>query len=233
MDTLVLQYDDRPIDEFKNLIKENENYCKKFNYDYKFLNSGVYENIPPYWRKVFLVKEYLNSYKCVLWIDTDAVIISHDSIDTLFKPDTHFAFSSNPSLFHLNVLDMLSAPMCAGVWAVKNTSEGKCIMNAWAKSYDPTTWVKKEDLLNSNLKNNNKFVWKASCIYGGICYEQGAFEIHILRTNNYNKWLSHWEHNVMNYLPLDDDKIKGFTCPPKVFALHYWTGNRNHIKKHF
>lgn len=219
-DTLIVQYDDRDISEFQKLIDHNILYCKKFNYDHIFLQKG-WEEYPPYWRKVFIVKEYLHLYNVVLWVDTDATIVSCEKIDILFRPRTHMAFSSNPSLFHLGFLKILAAPMCAGIWAVKSTPEGKTIMDFWARAYDSKRW----------FKEDNK--WKTLGVYGGSNYEQGSFEIHIFKNEEFKKWLSQWTHEVMNYMPPDDHKVRGFKTPKNVFAVHYWTGNRKHIKKHF
>lgn len=219
MATLLLQYDDRDTKIYTKLIENNKIYCKSLNYHYKFISDG-YTNLPPYWRKVFLVRDHLNLYDKVLWVDSDATIVAHESVDTLFKPNTHFAFSSNPSLYHKTFLDMLSAPFCAGVWCVKNTPEGKSIMDYWCSKYDQKSWF---------IENGK---WKAHCVYGGICYEQGSFEVFILRTKNFSNWLSQWEHHKLNYLPLDDRKIMGTFCP-NVFAIHYWTGNRDYISKHW
>ena len=219
-DTLVLQYDDRDVTQFQKLIDTNILYCKKFNYDHLLLTKG-YEEYPPYWRKVFLVIEYLYKYNIVLWIDTDAAIVSNEKINIIFKPKTHFAFSSNPSLLHLSCLDMLAAPMCAGVWAVKSTPEGKTIMDYWSQAYDATKW----------FKENEK--WKTLGVYGGANYEQGSFELHIFRKPEFEKWLSHWDHHVLNFMPPDDHLVRGQNTPKDVFAVHYWTGNRKHIKKHF
>jgi hypothetical protein len=217
---LIIQYDDRDVNQFNALIEKNKEYCKEKGYDYKFFSKG-YENVPPYWRKVFLVKEFLNFYSVVVWVDTDAAIVSNEAVDTLFRPQTHFAFSPNPNLLHLSMLDMLSAPFCAGVWAVKSTPQGKTIMDYWSNSYNPKKW---------SLKDGK---WIADCPYGGYCYEQGSFEIYIYRTANFNAWLSQWEHHKLNYLPRDDHAMVDHLCPSSIFAVHYWSGNRGHISKHF
>jgi hypothetical protein len=216
----LVQYDDRSTDEFKNLIYQNKVYAKSFNIDYFFFNQG-YEEYPPYWRKVFLVEELLNTYEAVIWVDTDALIVGKFHFKDLFEGG-HFVLSPNPPMFDHQSLSMFSAPFCAGVWAVKNSPEGKFIMKTWADSYNCDLW--KQD--------NGKWIHKTG-LYGGIAYEQGAFEINIWRNIDFQKWIQNKESRILNYLPLAKGKLKGKSCPADIFAIHYWSGNRTHIKKHF
>jgi hypothetical protein len=70
MDTyLILQYDNRPVSKYKELIKLNKQYCKRHNYEYKFIYKTY--NLPPYWIKVYLLDKLLPNYKGILWLDTD------------------------------------------------------------------------------------------------------------------------------------------------------------------
>ncbi len=216
----LIQYDDRSTDQFKNLIHENKEYAKSFDIDYIFFNKG-YEQYPPYWRKVFLVEELLNTYEAVLWVDTDALIVGKFHFKDLFRGG-HFVLSPNPPMFDHQSLSMFSAPFCAGVWAVKNSPEGKFIMNTWTRSYNSDHW-KIED---------SKWIHKTG-IYGGIAYEQGAFELSIWRNIDFQKWIENKESRILNYLPRAKGKLKGKSCPSDIFAIHYWTGNRSHLKKHF
>jgi len=211
---ILVQYDDRPVDEFKPLLKNNENYCKSQNIQYLFLTKG-YEHLPPWWRKVAIVKELLAFYESVLWVDSDATIVGHEHFATLFK-DGHFVFSPNPPM--VDHLEMFSAPMCAGVWGVKNTPEGHSIMHSWMSAYNPNAWTKNP--------------WATTGAYAGENYEQGAFEIHIYRVADFQPWLQWYPWNVLNYLPRDDKLVRGRLCPT-AFALHYWSGNRSHIFKHW
>lgn len=217
----LVQYDDRPIDQFKNLMNENKRYAESFNINYIFFTKG-YEQYPPYWRKVFLVAELLNTFDAVLWVDTDASIVGKIHFKDLFGDSGHFVLSPNPPMLESESLSMFSAPFCAGVWGVKNTPEGKSIMNAWSTAYNSDNW---------SLNNN---VWKHKVgLYGGIAYEQGAFELSVWRNVDYSKWIENKLSRILNYLPRKKGKLKGTNCPSDIFAIHYWSGNRSHIKNHW
>ena len=131
---LIVQYDDRPIDKFDSeFMRRNEAYAKKYGYKYKFVNKG-YTDLPPYWRKVALVKKLLDTdqYKGILWLDTDAVIFNVNiSLDSVGDKLKHFVKATNSSgnqIFN------------AGVWTVKGTDKGKKIMKKWMDMYDPSAW---------------------------------------------------------------------------------------------
>lgn len=222
MKLLVVQYEDRMIQEFQPLLHQNKTYCSKNGIEYFFLNSG-YENYPPWWRKVFLVKEILPSYDAVMWVDSDAAIVSNKPFSDLFEKN-HFVLSPNPPMFGSKSLSMFSAPFCAGVWGVKNTPEGNTIMKTWSNSYDPKSW-EHDKKLNT---------WK--CIrgpYAGPSYEQGAFEISIWRKKDFYRWIENKPSEVLNYLPKPDNSLVGKHCPNGIFAVHYWKGNRKHISQHW
>jgi hypothetical protein len=215
---LLLQYDDREVKEYIELIKQNKIYSASVGLSYLNICKG-YEHIPPWWRKVFLARELLPHYDGVLWVDTDAAIVS-----TLHPSDLlgnkHFVYSPNPPMLNHQSLSMFSAPFCAGIWAVKNSSQGRQIMDAWADLYDENLWT-------------NIGGWKGSGPYAGYAYEQGAFEIGIVRCHNYQEWIKSYPSHVLNYLPKDDTHLQGTSCPANVFAVHYWKGNRAHIYKHW
>jgi hypothetical protein len=216
---LLLQYDDRVTKEYEGLLRQNEKYAESHGLHYINSSRG-YENIPPWWRKVFLAREMLPYYEGVLWVDTDAAIVSSLHPSDLLE-DKHFVFSPNPPMLNHPSLSMLSAPFCAGIWAVKNSPEGRQIMDTWVSSYDPKLW------------SFGKEGWKGTGPYAGYAYEQGAFEINIVRCNNFQPWIKSVQSHILNYLPKDDGKLQGNSCPASVFAVHYWKGNRNHIYKHW
>jgi len=215
----LVQYEDRDTGQFKELLKKNKNYALEYNIDYLFLPSG-YEIYPPWWRKVFLVRDLLNSYENVLWVDSDAAVVGHKHFSELFE-EKHFILSPNPPMFNHSSLNIFSAPFCAGVWAVKSSPEGKAIMNRWCDTYDSTKWT------------NTKEGWKGEGAYGGSNYEQGAFELHILRSKSFSPFLNQYLSHVLNFLPKPDDKLRGKSCLKDIFAVHYWKGNRNHIDQHW
>ena len=211
---IVVQYEDRDTAEFKSLIQKNKEYCKQFDIQYLFLHRG-YEHLPPWWRKVALVHELLPHYESVFWVDSDAAFVFLDHCKELFR-SYHFVFSPNPPM--LEHLEMLSAPMCAGVWGVRNTPEGRAIMDHWFSAYNARAWSKRTK-------------WTAGT-YAGTDYEQGAFEVNIYRVQDFQKWIFSYPWYTLNYMPKDDHKVWGNCCPVPA-AVHDWSGNRKHIFKHW
>jgi len=165
---LIVQYDDRPLNKnHTEFIRRNQIYAKKHGYYYTFINKG-YTDLPPYWRKVAIVRDYLNTdkYKGIMWLDTDAVIFNMNiSLDHVGDTTKHFFKATNSTgnqIFN------------AGVWTVKNTIAGKKIMEKWMELYDPSKW-----------KQNGKS-WSTDSNWAGEDYEQGAFAYKIVPRYNKN-----------------------------------------------
>lgn len=217
---LLVQYDDREITQFEKLIEKNKEYCKKRNIEYRLLQKG-YETYPPWWRKVFLVAELLPFYEGILWLDTDAVVVGEKHFSEYFE-DKHFVFSPNPPPAYWNPsFDFLTAPLCAGIWAVKNTPEGNLIMSTWKKAYDPSKW------------RTEKGVWKGDGLYAGINYEQGSFECSIFRVQDMKNLTKMYPFYVFNYLAKRDNELIGKECFKETFSIHYWSGQRSQISSHW
>jgi len=216
---LIVQYEDRPLGVFEPLVSRNADYAARFGMHHWLCRRG-YEQYPPWWRKVFLVREMLRHYDSVMWVDTDAAIVGSFRFDELFE-ERHFVLSPNPPMLDSESLSMLSAPFCAGVWAVRNTPQGVAIMDRWAGLYDPSMW--RFDGEWRHLQG----------LYAGIAYEQGAFEMGVWRCADFVDWIRDYPAHVLNHLPKEDHKVRGKHCPADVFAVHYWKGNRNHISQHW
>lgn len=216
----IAQYEDRDLKDFAPLVAKNKAYAKSHKIHHVFLKKG-WENYPPWWRKVFLVQELLNQFDAVLWVDSDAAIVGIDHFETMFN-GRHFMLSPNPPMLNSESLSMFTAPFCAGIWGVKNTPEGRVIMERWASSYDESMW-----------NHDGKSWTHKKGLYGGVAYEQGAFELKIWRCSSFEEWIENKATRVLNYLPREDGKVVGTTCPSDVFAVHYWKGNRKHIGDHW
>ena len=117
--------------------------------------------MPPYWAKVKHVLEQLPNYKGVFWLDTDAVVVKPDSIDSFFPETKHMMFSPDATIW------ANQSPFNAGVWMIRNTKQGNEIMSKWMSLYDSSMW-RKEDK------------WNSLGIWAGDTYEQGAFSSHML-----------------------------------------------------
>ena len=200
----IVQYDDRPLkDVDKGLMNRNNHYAKKWNHDYIFKKDG-YEDMPPYWRKVFLVKDILESgkYRGALWLDTDAMVYNMETdLNTLVEEGKHFYKSRDAT--------PQNGGFCAGVWFVLNTPTGKEILSKWAEKYNPSVWVKNKNRPGVPSKNQEN-PWRTNGIWAGSNYEQGSFIQHIIPTYN----------NVLKEYP---DNYLQSTDPHKdAFILHFY-----------
>lgn len=220
----ILQYDDR-IDEesislFKPLKQQNLYYASLFS-DVEIIQmtSNGFSNIPPWWQKVFLVAEILKTCKAVMWVDSDAAIVSKDHPSSLLHKGKHFVMSPNPNLLG-PLSSFFTSPFCAGVWLVKNSPEGNLIMDVWKSAYNEKLWSK---------GSNNMWIHNKG-LYGGIAYEQGCFQTNILNNKELNKWVDKKQYELLNYLPPPrNNKNSGNICKTQVFAVHYWANNKFRI----
>jgi hypothetical protein len=165
---LIIQYDDRPLDKnHKEFIRRNKIYAKTHGYIHIFIHQG-YKHLPPYWRKVAIVKDYLDTdkYKGIMWLDTDAVVYNMNiSLDHVGNSVKHFFKATNSAgnqIFN------------AGVWTVKNTLAGQKIMKKWMGLYDSSKWKKDGDS------------WSTKGNWAGKDYEQGAFAFKVVPEHKEN-----------------------------------------------
>jgi len=191
---LILQYENRRLTtNVSKLMKINKEYCLQNNYEYIFINEPY--DLPPYWIKVYLVKEFLQSgkYKGILWLDSDACIYNNIRLEDMLIKDKYFYKS--PDNIKWN------SSFNAGVFLVLNNEIGKNIMNDWMKSYNKNKWSK-----DSN-------VWVTKGRWGGINYEQGSF---IKISHKYHKYIHtfNWRFLQSSY----SDTREKETC---VFTLHF------------
>jgi hypothetical protein len=218
MKGLFLQYDDRNPLWCTKLVARNKEAAQRLGFEYLYLHESEFDNISPYWRKVFLVDKYLNlDYECIVWADTDAVLINEIEFEKCLCEDFAMAFSSNPGIFRKEwwPLRIWAAPFCAGVFLVKKCEISKEIFATWKNAYNPSLWSQDEFRK-----------WKGVGSYGGASYEQGCFELYIFRSPKFRPYLLQSIHTRFNYLP-----IKGEECSSSTIFLHYWNGNRMRIWK--
>lgn len=188
---LVLQYDNRPLSDIdKEFVKRNQAYCDLHGYKYLLVNQddGI---LPPYWTKVKLVQDHVPHYRGVMWLDTDAVMVSSTSIESLFPSDKHMMFSPDAPLW------ALQSPFNAGVWMVRNTEQGNAILKKWMDCYRPEQW------------NKNGSVWTSMGIWAGDTYEQGAFSSFVL------PHVATWVHSV------DWSVLQDVKKTEVAFSLHF------------
>jgi hypothetical protein len=216
MDTwAIVQYDDRPLDDdTKKLVARNKRYCEKHGYTYIFEMKKY--DLPPWWRKVKLVQEVMqtNKFKGVLWLDTDAVVYNHEkTLDEVVKPHKSFYYSADSPQW--------KSTFNAGVWLVLNDNNGNRIINSWKNLYSPTDWS----------EENGK--WTSSGVWAGPTYEQGAFITHIqvpfapyLHKYHWHFFQSYTVHPdtfTMHFAgELSDMYLKDFLDIPRPYAIWRW-----------
>lgn len=214
MPWLIVQYDDRPLSsDHQALMARNQAYCKKHNYEYKFLNTG-YKDLPPYWRKTKIVKDLLetNNYEGILWLDTDATIYNMDITLESFagtnnstnnsKRNNTRRNNSKKKNFYKAINSAGNQIFNAGVWLVKNTKNGHKIMNTWMKQYKPSDW-----------KYDGKS-WHTDGPWAGITYEQGSFAFTVV---------PRYKNSIQT---MNEQFLQGTSPRGDVFILHFY----NHFK---
>ena len=189
MPTTIIQYETRDDPNLNALMARNRDYCVKNRIEY--LRFGPIQDIPTYWMKVNLVLMVLrgaNDGDVVGWLDSDAVIVDHQTpLVDLFK-------EAGPGKFFLGSRDPKPwpAPFNAGVFFVKVNGVSRQLMEDWMDMYRPDRWT--------HLADGS---WKCSGEWAGDDYEQGAFCKYILPK---------YAHAIKIY---DGDK---FDCTTPAFA---------------
>jgi hypothetical protein len=198
---LIITYDNRP--ELSYIKIHNENltaYCAKFNIEYRFYDKCEYNN---YWCKMYMLLQELktNKYDFVVWMDSDTYIFNTSiNISDIFNKYSSDVFigSDNNSDYDLTN---------AGVFAVKNTDDGKQFLADCINSF------------NSQCKKPNgelKGQWAATC------YEQGI--MNILIADKYYK------HTTV----LTNDIIFNYNrCNNNVFIMHLYASSAEYRTKCF
>jgi len=198
---VIIQYEDRPLSEGDNgFINRNKEYCKRHGYEHILKKDG-YTDLPPWWRKVRLVKDILssNKYRGCLWLDTDACIYDMNiKLESLAEDNFDFYKSGEKPSENGNTGSGLF--FNAGAWLVMNTPVGNEIMNKWMNLYNSSKWT------------NEGGKWKTNGTWSGPDYEQGSFVDNILPVfiNNINS--------------LDYKFFNSLDEGPGVFIVHYYLG---------
>lgn len=168
MTTAVVQFDTRESARSSELVKQNTEFCQSAGYDHLFV-SGTLEELPPYWAKVFAVRNVAASgrYDSILFLDTDAVVMDESlRMDDLFREGGHFV-AGGPG------------KMNAGVFAVKCNRHGLAILEDWASCYDPSDWT------FSPHKETAKLKWRTKGgEWAGPGYEQHALNEVVVRRHS-------------------------------------------------
>lgn len=178
--TCVVTYDDRNL-EYKQAFRENhKKYCALHGYEYKAFDHVKYE-VPPYWIKVYLVKDLLVSYEIVMWIDSDAMFESVEPI----KCERFFKISKDKPQHRI------PAPINTGVFIVKNNETGRKFMKKWKEMYNGEKWLKKGK------------EWICRGKWSGDDYEQGTCQT-LLQEEEFA------EHTIEEWYVLNNHPYSGY-----------------------
>jgi len=125
-------------------------------------NISKDSNISTYWRKVHAVKECLKNKNCdsCIYLDSDAAVVpgNFSKQKSSLLGDKDFAFAPDWGRDRMN----------AGVFQVKNSEQGKKIVDFWLQQ-ESKKWRKLSDGTFACESNGKK------CAWAGPEYEQGAF----------------------------------------------------------
>lgn len=150
----------------------NELYCKKWNYEYKFIEHKL-DEMPPYWLKVYDVNQYLNKniYDYIMYLDCDAIFYDfnysiEDIINTIHKhTDRYFDIYIGRDPYFYYALN-------TGVFIFKNTNSSRKLVRLWLDAC-----IDNENKLTNRCDNwsfeNKKWIC-LNCDWAGVNYEQGV-----------------------------------------------------------
>lgn len=156
---------------YEELTREmNESYCGEHGYTFVALTKG-YEDIPPWWRKVFLLRDLIKQYPWVhyfMWIDSDAAFVKQRYI-----PVGHL-FEENQGVIHAGTdpIPEVMGRLNAGVFAIRNCPLGRQFVKEWISYFRPETWCSTNVNPNCNFKLDLG-AWRTTGEWGQETFEQG------------------------------------------------------------
>ena len=198
----LLQIEDRHDTVLDSFMDHNKKYCKRHDIHYVRLEKPYGDVLCPYWRKIFVLRDLLdtNRFDSILWMDSDAYVFDTDKDVREFiydYPNKSMIISPDPPF------GLWISKFMAGVFLVNNTDMSKKIVSEWCSIYDPTAWA----------KENGKWVCQKICLYANsIYYEQGAFVKNIMTNPLYASAI----HTVPSKV------FHEIECPPRdgCFSVH-------------
>ena len=164
---LIITAEDRN-EEYITLHDQSfKKYSRLHNYEYLRVDNCPKEESTTYWCKIHKVKEHINNYDYVMWVDSDTIITNYDiSLDAIIskigEPDIIIGEDEPISFLPINIL-------CAGVFLIKSSTIGKSFIDDCLHKIPD----------NCILNNKEQGVW------AGICYEQGIMNM-LLKTKYKN-----------------------------------------------
>lgn len=162
MKFLLLQIENRSNPLLNAFMEHNRRVAAKYEFEYVQINTTYDENLPPYWWKVFALRNIMYDrpdVDLVMWLDSDAFLAQYDTRNPVMiaesDPDHEMWVSPDtwPDPWSFN----------AGSFVVRNSPTGRAIMDKWVSLYNPARW------------NKVQGKWKADGPWAGPDYEQGSF----------------------------------------------------------
>ena len=145
-----------------HMARSNRAYAATHGYPLVQQFGQRRDNVPPYWLKVFLLRDLMRTATTawLAWVDSDASFHHPNCpIDAMLS-----RFPSGFSFIGMRDIPTLRGSFNAGVWFIKRSPQGQRILDAWVSAYRPDMWTQ-----------DDKGVWSTRDWFGGVAYEQGAF----------------------------------------------------------
>lgn len=192
MKVLVLQADTRTPEEEKFIHYScliNETYCKKYNYDHKFVQIKKFDRHPS-WEKVKVAIDNLSDYDLYFLLDSDCIISNWDlSLEDYLQKsfyirrdeDAHITFLNNKPFHYTNP--------CAGVFIYDN--KAKELLKDWynTETVEPQVhpWEQKalEKKLNEykiNIIDDFMFIMYPNQYIRHVCSSESNHRVAIFKT---------------------------------------------------
>lgn len=178
-------------------------YCQKHDYDYIFKESYD-SDLPIYWHKMLMIRDYLKYYDYVMWLDSDTIICNYDiRIESILnqKYDVYIG-RDHPAI--------VSNIYCAGIFMIKNSDIGRAYINDCIELYLNDDYCKTDGKPSLNGK------------YAGRCYEQGV--INYMSKTKYRKNTLSMPDRIFRNIALEGDKC---------FILHFYNPDRSKTSEYF
>jgi hypothetical protein len=160
------------------------NYSKKYNYDYLYVNDS-YKEINVYWRKIYKVLELLPNYDYVVWLDSDTIITQNIPLEKYinkYNKDIIIGVDCWDQCSRINKIN-------AGVFIIKNSELSFKFLKECVDIHS---------LKIAKCEKDNKIVGSG---WAGECYEQGVMNELLLYNDNYknNVYVDYDQEFIYNY----------------------------------
>ena len=205
MTSLAFQIENRKNENIESLMDRVREWCEYKNIEYQRYD-GYRDDMVHYWWKVFKLNEIMNDHpECeyIMWFDSDIYIWDFDKDPRDFmEPHLDFIAAHDPD-------DPKDTEewFNAGVFCIRNSENGKALVNKWMSLYDSTKWFKNYD-----------GKWTTDDRWAGPNYEQGAFCEQILQKKEFKHMIKILPSTTFNEL------FNWANPGPECFSVHLMRG---------